>query len=86
MVFFVHLYCTSDDFQIGLGFWISPQHARDSLSHQSYILYSSSVVKYIMTVMSFKLNMTTNMFLFVWFVVDEYYCSETTTTQACLGY
>ena len=21
----------------------------------------------------------------VWFVVDEYYCSETTTTQACLG-
>ena len=22
----------------------------------------------------------------VWFVVDEYYCSETTTTQACLGY
>ena len=22
----------------------------------------------------------------VWFVVDEYYCSETTTTQVCLGY
>ena len=22
----------------------------------------------------------------VWFVVDEYYCSETTTAQACLGY
>ena len=22
----------------------------------------------------------------VWFVVDEYYCSETTTVQACLGY
>ena len=22
----------------------------------------------------------------VWFVDDEYYCSETTTTQACLGY
>ena len=22
----------------------------------------------------------------VWFVVDEYYCSETTTTQACLGH
>ena len=22
----------------------------------------------------------------VWFVVDKYYCSETTTTQACLGY
>ena len=21
-----------------------------------------------------------------WFVVDEYYCSETTTTQVCLGY
>ena len=22
----------------------------------------------------------------VWCVVDEYYCSETTTAQACLGY
>ena len=22
----------------------------------------------------------------MWFVVDEYYCSETTTTQACIGY
>ena len=22
----------------------------------------------------------------VWFVVDEYYCSETTTAQVCLGY
>ena len=22
----------------------------------------------------------------VWFMVDEYYCSETTTTQVCLGY
>ena len=24
--------------------------------------------------------------LALWFVVDEYYCSETTTTQVCLGY
>ena len=24
--------------------------------------------------------------LIVWCVVDEYYCSETTTAQACLGY
>ena len=26
------------------------------------------------------------MYMYVWFVVNKYYCSETTTTQVCLGY
>ena len=52
------------------------------------VLSQVSCVVYLFPVYSSNVYMSVGFCLgrLVWFVVDEYYCSETTTTQACLGY
>ena len=41
---------------------------------------------YMYVTVGFELGSVFCLGRFVWLVMDDYYCSETTTAQACLGY